>query len=404
MSTSNDNKASKPRIVREEFWVRVDSGDSAASFIKATDHVGRVMPFTKPRATLAMQVTPDVVAFSLLHLTKANATNVAAKPIEIPRGPLARLARRAGMYDGIGADEIVVELSTRAPRPRRPKIADPAEALGDLFAEPVGEPAADGSAEAAEASTSAPEEGGPKDASPRPAPRPATIESWRYRLSRDANSVASVEAVDDEHTFELPRGALHISVYLRSPKVDRVIAVSFIGHVGRSETTETMGRVAAMVLNSMSHLPEFRVLADIETVVVPAAPSRPAGPARQPKVTVRAGFTTQVYLFDAQLQPAGTGVVGVEFDLANANPSSGRLLTTVTPDEALADQFAPYAPVFDRALTAAIAATMTETEIAEISYDIILGSVSEGTAERLSEVGANLNAVDLSLTDHRPHA
>lgn len=432
MSTNKNAKPAQPKVTREEFWVRVDGGENAAGFHKATQFVGRTMPFTKPRATLAMQVTDDVVAFSLLHLTKANASTVAAKPIEIPKGPLRRLARRAALYADMGNDELIVELSTRSPRPDsvsgdsvsgdRGETAPPppAAVLADLFDAPADADtptAADGptsndapdlagDGDAPAAGDPSPDADAASDATavPRKRPqRPSVIESWRYHLRRDANSVITLESVDDEHVFTLPRGALHVSVYLRSPHVNRMLAVSFIGHLGRSDSTETMGRVAAMVLNSMSHLHEFRMLADVETAVVPAAPSGGAGPARQPQVKTRAAFTTQVYLFDAQMAPVGSGVVGVEFDLMNANPSSGRLLTHVTPEGSLAEQWPAYAPIFDQAIAKALAETMTEADIAEISYDIILGGVTDSTAERLAEVGAKATAIDLNPTAFRDH-
>jgi hypothetical protein len=422
-------KHSKPRSrpTRETFYVRVDVGNGAVAFVNATEHIGRTMPFTKPRATLAMQVTDTAVSFSLLHLTKNNAATVSSKPITMPKGPLARLERRAEQqYADLPADELVVELSTRQPGPRPAPAAaptpDPAAALTDLFTEPSAadqgppEPAPTPDPAAAltdlftepsdsTSASDAPPGGGDDGSEParRKPQRPATIESWRYKLRRDDNDVVTLEAADDDHTFELPRGAIHVSVYLRSPRVNRVMAVSFIGHVGRPGNVETMGRVASMVLNSMSHLPEFRVLAGIETVVVPAAPNRPT-PARKSSFSRPAAFTTQVYLFDDALNPVASGLVGVEFDLENANPTSGKLLSRVTPEETLAEAFESYRGVFDLALAGALKATMSDEDVAEITYDIILGGVSEGTIDRLIEVGEQLQSVDLSPTQFRPHA
>ena len=79
------------RPTKEAFYVRVEASDGIIAFYNATEHVGKTMPFSKPRATCAMRVSPDAVSFSLLHLTNKNAAVIAAKPVTLPRGPLSRL-------------------------------------------------------------------------------------------------------------------------------------------------------------------------------------------------------------------------------------------------------------------------------------------------------------------------
>lgn len=399
----NTNNSGKPRPTREAFYVRVGTGDGAAAFINATEHVGRTMPFSKPRATLAMQVTDQAIAFSLLHLTKNNAARIAERPIEMPRGPLTRLGRRAVGHHELGDSDVIVEVSTRVPGPATTKAPTDEAPAGD-----VGTDAAEKNSEAAATAPDLATNPGTTDgtspaAAKRRGPRPATIETWNYTITRDGNGVGYLEPAGDEHTLELPRGAMHISIYLRSPAVGRVIAIGFIGHVGKPGSTDNLGRIAAMVLNSMSHLPEFRALSRIETMNVPAPPRGLAAPVRAVPVGLRAAFTTQVYLFGTDLSPIGNGAVEVAFDLENANPSSGKLLTVVTPEDTIAEAFAHYKGVFDLALEQAILTTIGKEDATEITYDIILGSVTESTVERLVEVGESLKAVDLSLDAFRAH-
>jgi hypothetical protein len=413
--TSKPRKPSRPRPTRESFYVRVETGEGSVAFVNATEHIGKVMPFRKPRATCAMSVGAETVGFSLLHLSAKNAATMAAKPIQVPRGPLARLERRAASLGELTTEELVVELSTRVPTPQRPDAelaGDAIAVLDDLFADDA---PADDDAPAAAGDTaggaagdhsgdtgSDPSSDGDPDAPRKRAPRPATIESWRYLLRRDANNVVSLEAVDEEHNFELPTWPLHVTLYLKSPATGHRLAVNFIGHIGKPGNVETIGRVASMVLNSISHLPEFRILGQVETVSVPAAPGR-GTQTKRVKAEERAVVTTKVFLFDDQFTPVASGAVAVEFDLVNANPTTGRLLVTLTPEETLAPMFDRYRPLLEIAVGQVLRTELGDDEMAQMTYDIILGSVDTSMVERLREVGAKLGAIDLSPTQWKPH-
>src|SRR5664279_1514234 len=64
-------RGGKSRPVKEAFFVRVATPEKPAGlFFNASAFVGKQMPYNKPLATCAMRVEDDVVAFSLLHLTK----------------------------------------------------------------------------------------------------------------------------------------------------------------------------------------------------------------------------------------------------------------------------------------------------------------------------------------------
>jgi hypothetical protein len=388
-------KPSRPRPTRESFYVRIETGDGGVAFVNATEHIGKPMPFRKPRATCAMSVTGSTVSFSLLHLSTKNASMMVDKPVEMPRGPLARLDRRASSLTELTTAELVVELSTRVPGPAKtPSLdnlfPDPATSLDDLFP-----------TEAAEATDAA---GQPDDAPRKRAPRPATIETWRYNLRRDENNVVSIEAVDDEHTLTLPTWPLHVSLYLKSPATGHMIAVNFIGHIGKPGVDDTIGRVASMVLNSMSHLPEFRILAGVETVAVPAPPARGGAPAaRKVKADLRAAFAVKAYLFDEAFAPVGAGLVGVEFDLVNANPTSGRLLLQFTPGDEIVGVFDRYRTVLEQAVAHVLHTEFGDERVAQMTYDIILGGLDATTVDELRQVGAKIAALDLSPTQWKPH-
>lgn len=393
------------KVAKEAFHIRVESSDGAVAFYNATDYVGKLMPFAKPKATCAMRVATEAVSFSLLHLTNKNAGLVAAKPVTIPRGPLSRLERRAASYAPIALDEIIVELSTRpaddvvptltpdaAAQPGQEAPEAPVSALEDVFGD------------APEVAPDAKESSAPK----RFPMKPAVIETYKCKIVRDENNVARLESVGDEHSFELPKGALHVSLYLQSPvaAVARPLAVGFIGHVGKPGGSETVSRVVAMVLNSISHLPDFRILAQIEHCAVPANLSRGGGSPKAVRgnADAKVSFNAKVYLFDEQLSPMGSGLVGCEVDMENANPTSGKLLVSYHCEESIAGVFERYRAELDRAVANHLRQALGEDGITAITYDIVLGSVTPSTVEQLKEVGNSLPALDISPTQSRPHA
>lgn len=342
----------QPRIVREAFFAQVPAPDGTAPFTNITDHVGKPMPFTKPKATCAMQVTEvtevpvegsetetesvpapggnrGVVSFSLLHLTKKSAESVATKPITIPRGPLAMLARKAVTLAPDAPDEVVAEVVVEA---------------GD---------------------------------------EPSTY-TRRLTLARDENGVASVDC-DDDDVFELPRRALRATIFLRSPAVDRTLAVGFIGHLGRPGDQSSIVRVASRVLFSMAQLTEFRVLSKIETVHVPAPINRGAPRAIVRKADDRAYVEMPVRLFTATQELKASGTLVVEVDLENANPASGRLLFHYGPSETLAPEFEPYRMIVDSSVSGFLTEALGADDVSNITYDIVLGSVETSTVERLRD-------------------
>jgi hypothetical protein len=339
-------QSQRPRPRKEALFVRVPAPDDTVAFHDATAHVGKMMPFAKPQATCGMRATSEVVSFSLLHLTKRTAANIAAKELEMPRGPLASLERRAqGLSaEEFGADDLLVEM---------------------------------------------------KD------------ETYKFKISRDSNKVLSLETAEDaeDSSFELPKAAVQMRMYLRSPGVGRVLAVGFIGHVGKPESSETVRRVAAMVLNSVSQLTPFKVLADIETVQIPASPARFAvRPSRKP--SEEAAALIPVWLFSDGDQPAhvATGSVKVKVDLESANPTSSRLLFHFEPSEEVAAHWEAYHQVADRTIAGAVRDHLGDDDITTITYDIVLGEVDDKAVSRLRDALETLGGgLDFTPRMYQPH-
>lgn len=339
----------RQKASKEAFFVRVPTPDEGAAFFNASAYIGKTMPYKKPQATCAMRVEDDTVAFSLLHLTKKAAMNIAGNDIQMPRGPLAKLIRHAAAISDLAADEIIAVHDDR---------------------------------------------------------------EYRLTVSRDDAGIVSLDMKpgfgdgddrDDDVTFDLPFGAVQVTLYLHSAAVGRRIAVGFIGHIGKPGTPETITRAVSMILNSISGLVEFRLLAGIETVRVPSAPtkwaSRPAARRDEDKVVL----AVPVYLFGADLAPAGSGDVVVEVDLDNANSTTGRLLYHLHPEDKVAEAFEAYRAICDTAITEQLR-LMLGDELAGITYDVVLGEVSSGTVERLREAMAVFaTGIDLAPNQWKLH-
>lgn len=337
--------ASRP--AKEAFHVRIATPDGQYSFINASSYIGKEMPYTKPLATCAMRVDGQVVAFSLLHLTKKTATTIVAQPVTMPRGPLSRLYRRASSLE-IAPGEIVAEMGE---------------------------------------------------------------EVYRLTYQVDDAGLASIDiapgggggdAKDEDVSFQLPLRAVQMSLYIKSTKVDRVLAVGFIGHLGKPDTPETLTRAVSMILNSISGMVEFRVLSGIERAKLPAAPSKWALRPVVRKPEDRAVFELLLNLFTTERAPVASGSVVVEVDLDNANPSTGRLLYHITPSTTIEEVFGEYRNIVDGAITDVLRRQLGE-ELTQITYDVVLSEVGAGTVERLRDALSGVNEMDLTPREYRIH-
>jgi hypothetical protein len=320
---------------KEAIFVRVPAPDNTAEFHDATTFIGKPMPFTNPKATCGMRVTTDAVVFSLLHLTKRAATGLVAKTVEIPRGPLARLERRAETLADLDTNTLVVDFDGK---------------------------------------------------------------EYRYSIERDSNGVLDISPASEDLSIELPRSAMQITIALRSPVTNRVLVIGFIGHVGKPGVSEPLRRIAAMVLFSITQLAQFRLLAELETVVVPAPPR--AGykpPIRKDADKAQAVVPVWFYTDATPPTPVATGLVGIEVDLDQANHTTGRLLFQFSPDEALAPHMDTYRAILDSTVSTLVRNHLSDDEVKAITVDIVLGEVSTGTLERLREaLGTMSNGLDLT--------
>jgi hypothetical protein len=314
---------------KEALFVRVPAPDNTAEFHDVTTHIGKPMPFANPKATCGMRVTSEAVVFSLLHLTKRAATGLTAKPLDIPRGPLARLERRVEGLADLDASTLVVDYEGK---------------------------------------------------------------EFRYGIERDANGVLEITSVDDDLVVELPRSAIQVTLSLRSPITNRVLVVGFIGHVGKPGVSEPLRRVVAMILFSISQLAQFRLLGEIETVIVPAPMRAGFKPAIR-KASDRAQVVIPIWLYSDTTPPSpvAQGLLGIEIDLDQANHVTGRLLYQFSPDEALAPFFESYRTIVDSTVSALVRNHLGDAEVKAITVDVVLGEVSTGTLERLRESLETMN-------------
>lgn len=328
--------SSAPRARKEAVFVRVPAPDDTAEFHDVTDFVGKTLPFTNPKATCAMRVSADTVAFSYLQLTKRAVTGLLAKPLEIPRGPLARLERNAVLIEDLPVDTVEVDV--------------------------------DGT-------------------------------RHRFTLERDENNVVEIIGAGEDLAMDLPKSALQMMLFLKSPSVGRSIAVGFIGHLGKPGTPDTLRRVVSKILFSMTQLSHFQVLTGITSVLVPAAPrTGVTRPIR--KAVERAAVELPVWLFTSDMPPVpvAAGTVVVEVDLDVPNSAAGQLLYHVTPSSELADTFEPYREILKSTIGTIMRAALGDDDIKAIAIEVVLGEVSAGTVERLREPLEQLALTGIDLT------
>lgn len=342
------------RPVKEKFYVRIPIEQGPVLFCDATAYVGKEMPYAKPQATCAMRVESDAVYFSLLHITKKMAADFASRPIKIPRGPVSKMQKGMAGLD-IETPDVWVEID-----------------LGD-----------------------------------------DVILKHRFHIHRDENGVGRLEVVSgfgggddlaDDPTFDLPIRSVEVRLYMRSPRVNRKIAVNFIGHIGKPRTPETVGRAAAMVLNSMSGLAEFRQIAGVEAMKVPAPPAKWAARPAPRRDDERVVFNVPLQLFTVEYQPVGAGDLIVEVDLESINQATGRLLFHVQPPEHIAEVFNEgYRHiVVDTALVESMRRELGD-ELEMVVYEIMLGEVGLSTVDRLRTAAKAIRGIDATPREYRLH-
>lgn len=382
--TNKPHRVGARRAKRKEaFYVRVELPDGDTTFLPATDHIGNKMPVENPIETAAMRVYPDVACFSVMHPTNKRRKEMRDSIVEMPHGPLARLARRAKVLGPhLSGDLLFIERgSTLAAL----SIERDPSGLITLNAAPMPEmPSL--------AHDQTPDEEG----------KLAPIKG------DDGELMPALVAVDPDETFERdPRGE-RLSVFFHSPVAGRCVAVGFAGHFGRPGGADTLTRVASMVLNAIIALPEFAFLIDANSVHVPSLPSstqRPIAPQlRSVHHALPVALFTEPVDGAAPAQVA-SGEVRVTFDLTHIGATGSKLLYTFTPDDALAEHWDTYVEVATRWMEAQLPVVLDGDREAVIGA-IVMGSVDDEVMSRLDGCLNKLPAVNFtpSLVDTRPRS
>lgn len=334
--------AAPVKIVKESLFMRVVVDDEP-TFLDVTSHVGKDSPYkSKVRTTVGSRVSDKVVSFSILQVTKATSKRVLDSELRIPRTTLAsseEVAARLSDDETFGSADVIVQMDDR---------------------------------------------------------------EYRFRYAIDDAGVMSLEPAFEDEPFELPTRPLRFTLYFRSPKAERVLAISFSGFIDRKPgDSETVTRMALKAVANLSGLAHFRILSGVETVDLPSPPSGPpAAPARKADDHVR--FDIALNLFDESgAEHMGSGTVEVEIDLDHANAATGRLLYHVAAPEELEAVLGVYKTTLMDAIATAMKELIPEAEQADLTYDIVLGQVTSGTIGRLKEATSVFPHLDLTPSQYR---
>lgn len=340
---ARNNNASPVKVIKENLYMRVII-DGEPAFIDVTSHVGKESPYkTKVRTTVGYRVSDEIVSFSVMQVTKQGAKKMFnSRDLQIPRGTLSSLEERALKLtkdESFGKDEVIMEM------------------------EGV---------------------------------------DYRFNWSVDDAGILSLEPQFDEEPFELPIRPLRFNLFLRSPKAERVLAISFSGYIDRKPgEAETPTRAALKAVNNLSGLSNFRILSGVETVELPSPPSgAPVAPVRSADDQVV--FTIPLRLYDdAASELVGQGSVDVEIDLDHANASTGKLLYHLSPSEDLEMVIGVYKNNLLDAIATVMRDLVDDQEQRDLTYDIVLGQVAKGSIEMLQEQTKKFPALDLTPTQYR---
>lgn len=321
------------RATKEAFFVQVKTDDDRAVFFDATNHLGRTNPFANPLATCALRVTDAVLAFSLLRLTKNNKAALAERPLAMPHKPLAKAESLGESLAGMDLNTLVMVIGA---------------------------------------------------------------DRYEFTLSRDDNAVVTLELRGDVPD-QIELTAMNLNLLLASPRGPRIVAVGFLGHLGKPGAPDTLTRVASMALNYLTALPAFRLAAGVETVSIPTAPSRWAVARPVRKASDEVVVAVPVRLWSVDSEPVASGVVQIQVDLDTANPHTGHMLYHFRPDADLAEHFEPFRAIAESAVAATMGTQLGVAEMTDLVYSITLDELSEGDLGRIRDAASALTAgVDLS--------
>ena len=310
------------RVKKEELFVGVAASDSTTiDYNDVSRYIGMKMPFKSPKSTCGIRITENVVAFSLLMLTKASASKIADKPLDLPRGPLIKLEKRASSIQSLDIGKMVVEFNDQ-------------------------------------------------------------VLDFSYTV--DKNGVLSLDGKTEN--FDLPKSAIQMAIYFKSPVVERVIAFGFIGHLGKPGDPDNALRIASKILRSATLLGHFKALTGFESVEVPPAP-RLSGGKQVRKQSDKAELNIPVALFSADNPPKllASGTLNIEINLDIPGSGNSRLLYNLTPSKEIFEIFETYRFIVNETLSKILMTYLGDSEIRSIAADIALGEVGPGTVMRLRD-------------------
>lgn len=330
------------RNQKEALYIQVPAPDGAVEFHDATGHVGRKSPFKSPKMVCGMSVGGMAVSFNLLMLTKKSASGYAEKDLSIPRPSLYRLSRYAA-ENPVADNKAIIEY-------------EGSTQTCDLI---VGE-----------------------------------------------GGVAELDPTQDDINLDLPKGAVRITVVLKTGTLDRPIAVGFVGYPGKPGTPTSARRIASMALYNLSLLAPFRLLSGIETVAIPAGPRASAPPRSR---IGEAGIRIPVWLFSDTAESApeaiGSGEVEVSIDLDHANPTTGRPVVHLEPSEGIAEIFEKYRRRLSEAVSDLLFDKIGSDGMRSLTVSIVLGDIAEGHVGMLNEALKHAErGYDLTPSAHQLHA
>jgi len=207
---------------------------------------------------------------------------------------------------------------------------------------------------------------------------------YNFTYTTDHNGVITLDG--ESSPIELPKNALQVSIFLKSPIVDRVVALGFIGHLGRPGDIDNILRITSKIIRYVTGFSHFRALTGFESVEVPPAP-RVGSTKVTRKTSDKAFISFPAYLLESQsnLEPVASGLVKVEVNLDIPGSGNSRILLNLEPSPELEPFFEPYRLIINSTIYSAINAYLGDAEIRSIAADIALGEVGPGTVMRFRD-------------------
>lgn len=325
---------------KRAMFVRVKLPNDSYAFLDVTKHIGDVLPFEKPVATCAMEVFPNVVAFSLMHLNKHSSKIMKERELGFPVGAVERLRRKGGAHvESLGVDEIVVS--------------------GDWG-------------------------------------------TSTFKLIRKDDGRVALEG--DDATFELTRKPSNIDMYMRSPGTGRILAVRFGGHFGSAGVHESSLRATAKVIRSISGLGSFKALSGITAIEMPQGTHTANRINKVVAVENLSRDIDVRLLDQSASAVIGEGKVTVDVDMSDADPATTKFLFHIRAGIEIADVWNhDYQVVLGTAVERYMERYLQDEAEAMI-FAIVLGELTDVQLQQLDRALWTVPALDITPIQFRPQS